>query len=876
MSLRTILCAAVSATACLAFAPPLAAAETSPAPAAREVLPATLEPIRYAITVEPDANGKTFKGEAAITFSVREATSDVAMNAADLTFLSAALNTGAKPEIVLHPEAERVHFRFAAPLAPGEYTLTTAYTGTINETANGLFVGAYKGPGGEARRMLVTQFEPGDARRLAPMWDEPSRKAVFALTAILPEQQNAISNMPAARETAIGGGKKRVEFLPSVKMSSYLLFLGIGDIDRLEGVVGDTRLGIVTKAGDADKGEFALRSTQQLLPYYNDYFGVKYPLPKLDQVAVPGAGGFGAMENWGAILYFEPVLLFDPKFNAIGDQQRIFSVVAHEIAHQWFGNLVTMSWWDDLWLNEGFASWMETKATAVLHPEWNPWLQSIGSQQAAMGLDARSSTHPIVQPVANVNVALQAFDTITYSKGEAVIRMLESFLGEEPFRAGVRAYMAKHAYGNTVTNDLWVELEKASGKPVTQIAQDFTLQGGVPLITVEGSVCRRGRTQISLSQGRFGVDEASRTPQAWRTPITAQLAGSDKRGRLVLSGKGKLSVPGCGGVVLNDDNAGYYRVKYDDASFAALREDFAKLDTGDQLGLLYDAFALGSARQAPIGRYLELARRLPVEADPLATRQVVGALAGLRDLYEGQPGAGAFNSYAAGVLRPMLARVGWEAKAGEEPNTALLRSALIGGLARFGDGETIAEAKRRFAAAEAGTAPLPPALRGPVIGIIGYSADQAAWDVLAAKAANAKTAQEQRQFLGALSGVSDPALAEKSLALFLTDATPKQLTPGLIAGIAGQHPDLAWKFYLAHRAEVDARLDPLQRLDYPPGLASAKATPERIAELKAFAAANLPADGEKSVTEAIAGMENRIRQREVLPELTRWVEANRG
>lgn len=876
MKLRTMLRAAVSAAALVGFGYPLAALAAAPVAPVREVLPANAQPTQYAISIEPDLAAMTFKGSVRAEFTVREATADVVMNAADLTIRSAVLNTGAKPQVALDPKGETVRFHFDKPLAPGKYALTIAYDGKINETANGLFVGAYKGPDGQPRQMLVTQFEPGDARRLAPMWDEPSAKAVFVVDATIPAVQTAMSNMPIAKETPLEGGKKRVAFQPTVKMSSYLLFLGIGDLDRLTGASEGVELGIVSKAGDKDKGAYALEVTKEVLPFYNSYFGVPYPLPKLDQIAVPGAGGFGAMENWGAILYFEPVLLFDPKLSAEADKQRIFSVVAHEMAHQWFGDLVTMAWWDDLWLNEGFASWMETKAASKLRPDWNTTLQSLGDQEAAMGIDARSSTHPIVQPVANVAQALQAFDTITYQKGEAVIRMIESFLGEDAFRKGVQAYMQKHAYQNTVTSDLWSALEAASGTPVRAIAADFTTQGGVPLITVNSITCQNGKSLVALSQGRYGVDAESKQPRTWRTPVTAQTLGQSGVGRLVLEGKGALTLDGCGPVVVNKDRTGYFRVKYDDGAFNALRDSFAKLGTADQLALLYDAWALGTTADASSTRYLELVSRIPTEADPLVQRQVVGRLAQIHELYEDSKDVAAYDAYALSILKPMFAWVGWDAKAGEAANVSLLRSSLIGALGRFGDAEVLAEARRRFLAAATDPKALPPSLRSVVIGLYGYSADPGAWDTLVKKAADAKSPLEQRQYLSGLAAVKDPALARKSLDLFLTDATPKQLTPQLVAGVSGQHSDLAWTFYLAHREQIDSRLDPLQRLDYPPGLAASSSDPKRVQELKDFAAKNLPADADKSVKEALAAMANAQQVKaNVLPAITSWVAARR-
>lgn len=861
--------ASLSVLACFTSA---ARAAPEPAAVARAVLPAEPGPISYEISITPNAEALTFDGVAKIEFETRTAIREVRMNALDLDIRSASLSGGGTAAASLDAEAEQVLFTFGAPVAAGRHTLTVAYSGKISETANGLFTAPYKTAAGQERTMLVTQFEPGDARRLAPMWDEPARKAVFNVNVVIPAAQSAISNMPATSETAAGPGLKRITFAPSPKMSSYLLFLGVGELDRLQGSVGSTQLGLIAKAGDADKGAYALAATRELLPYFNDYFGTPYPLPKLDQIAVPGAGGFGAMENWGAILYFEPVLLFDPALNGEADRQRIFSVVAHEVAHQWFGNLVTMSWWDDLWLNEGYASWMETKAMAHFHPEWKPWLQALGSQEGAMDLDARSSSHPIIQNVPNVAAANQAFDAITYQKGEAVIRMLEAYVGEDAFRAGVRAYMQRHAYANTVTDDLWTALEQASKSPVRAIAHDFTRQAGVPLITVEGASCRGGRTVVRLRQGRFGVDAPSRVATTWRVPVTASLVGNTDMARSVISGRGEMTLRGCGPVVVNRDRTGYFRVSYDAQSFDALKESFAKLHAGDQLALLYDTWALGASGDGAVERYLELAARTPADADPVVQRQIIGQLNDLRRLYRGEAGEADFRTYALSTLNLMFARVGWTAAPGEAPNVALLRSSLIGSLARFGDADVIAEARRRFASSA--PSDLPPALRSAVISAVGASADATTWTALQAKAKAARSPLEQRQFLGALAAVSDPALAQRSLALFLSDATPKQLGPNLINGIASRHPDLAWSFYQERRAEIEARLDPLQRDEYGPGIAAASTNAARAPELRAFAAANLSAEAEKPVSEAVSEIlqADQIR-RERLPAVSRWLAA---
>jgi aminopeptidase N len=360
-----------------------------------------------------------------------------------------------------------------------------------------------------------------------PGWDEPQFRTPYALTVTVPPGQDAISNMPQAGVEQLPDGRRMISFQATPAMSSYLLFLAVGEFDRITTTAAGTEIGVVAKRGDGEKGRWALESAAKILPWYNDYFGTPYPLPKLDNVAGPGSSQFfGAMENWGAIFSFESILLVDPAITTEARRQSIFEVAAHEMAHQWFGDLVTMAWWDDLWLNEGFASWMATKATTALHPEWEPELGNVGGRESAIGLDSVSSTHPIVQHVTTVEQISQAFDSITYRKGEAVITMLEDYVGEDAWRRGVQDYIRTHKLSNTQTDDLWQAVERAANKPVTAIAHDFTLQPGVPLIRVESGDCAAGRTQVSLRQGQFSRDNPQGQPLSWRVPVIAAAGGA--------------------------------------------------------------------------------------------------------------------------------------------------------------------------------------------------------------------------------------------------------------------------------------------------------------------------------------------------------------
>ncbi len=843
----------------------------------REILPTNAVPERYAFTLTPDIDTLTFAGEATLTFEVVEPTDRIVVNADGLTISEARLVDGAAATVEMDAPMQRATFVFAEPLSVGRHSIQTTYTGKINETANGMFISRFD-DAGAPKSIIISQFEAGYGRQLAPMWDEPGLKAVFEITLVVPEDKDAISNMPVAETTPATNGRKSVRFEPTPIMSSYLMFTGVGDLDRITAMSDGVEIATVTREGVGEQGRFALEALDQLLPWYNDYFGIDYPLPKMDQIAAPGTSGtFAAMENWGAILYFEPYLLIDPAVTTEAQRQGVFSVVAHEVAHQWFGNIVTMAWWDDLWLNEGFASWMAAKATDHFNPDWDVWLQEMGSiQGAAFGPDSLSSTHPIIQPIKNAESA--SFDGITYQKGQAVIRMLETYIGEDAFRDGVRAYMAEHAYQNTVTDDLGNALETASGTPITAIARDFTMQPGVPLITVDGIRCDAGTSVVSLTQGRFGADEASKAPLSWRVPVLVSTVGSDAVARGVIEGgRGEIRAEGCGPVKVNAGSTGYYRTLYTPEAFESLAGVFDQMDPLDQLGFLYDTSALGTTGYAPISDYLELAASVKLDADPVIWSQVAGRLNGLKAQFKGQPGEEAFGAYARARLSPLMDSIGWDPKPGEPANTAILRGRLIAILAQLNDPAVVAEARRRFAAAQTDPSALPSGIRGTVVGTVGYYADEAAWEDLVAKMNAASSPAERSLYLGGVASVSDPVLAQRTLDMALSPDFPKGDVLPVVFGLAGNHPDLLWRFATTQPERFEAILPPGYVVYGLAGIAGASGRPERIQELRAFVAANYADQPTTEVDKASDSVDLLARvRRDRLPEVSAWLAAHQN
>jgi aminopeptidase N len=844
-------------------------------------LPRSVRPTHYDVDVTPHVDALSFDGKVTVTVDVLKPTTTITLNAIDLTFSSASLAPVAggahlgTPKISVDAKAQTATFTFAKPVQVGSYRLSMSYTGKIDTQANGLFVIHYDTKAGH-KQALYTQFENSDARRFIPSWDEPAYKATFNLTATVPTGQMAVSNMPAVQKTDLGHGLTRVQFQPSPKMSTYLLFFGTGDFDRVTTRSDGTEIGVVTQKGISSQATFALDSAKTILHEYNDYFGTPYPLPKLDNIASPGSSQFfAAMENWGAIFTFEYAMLLDPSISTQADKEQVFSDEAHEMAHQWFGDLVTMRWWDDLWLNEGFASWMATRTTEKLHPEWHAELGTVAIREVAMGLDAVHTSHPIVQHVETVEQANQAFDAITYSKGESVIRMLEQYLGPDVWRDGVRRYIKDHAYGNTVSDDLWKAMETVTDKPVTTIAHDFTLQPGVPLIRVASETCKNGSTTLELTQGQFSTGISPRILRHWHVPVIAQSLGGTPASTLV-NGDTSMVVPGCGPVVVNAGQSGYYRTLYNPQAFASLSAQYAKLAPIDQLGLLDDTSALGLAGLQPASSVLDLIKAAPADANPVVWDNIAGVLGRLNRYYRaGDAGQAAFQAFAIARLEPVFNQIGWEAKPGEQAPVAILRDELITALSDLGDQKLIGEARRRYAAQATDPSAVPGALRKTITAVVAYNADAATWDQLHARAQTEKTPLVKDTLYTLLAIAKDEALAKRALDLALTSEPGATNSANMIATVSREHPELAFDFAVAHRQQMDPLIDSTSRSEFYPRLVSASLDPAMVDKMRAFEQANIAPSSQRDAETAIANIQYRIGVRkDRLPELDAWLKKN--
>jgi aminopeptidase N len=848
-------------------------------------LPKEVRPIEYAIRIVPDLAKLTFIGSERVKLRAEKPVTKLVLNAFQMEIAEASVDGRAlaKDAIALDAAEQTLTLTLPNELATGEHELALQFSGKINPQGQGLFYARYQEEGtNEKKIMLGTQFEATDARRMFPCWDEPSFRAKFQLSTAVPEDFTAVSNMPVEAETKTKGGKE-IRFAMSPSMSSYLVVLCAGELDSVEGEQDGVKLRVVTTKGKAEMGRYALESEAKILHYYNDYFGIPYPLPKLDLIAVPGGFG-GAMENWGAITYYESVLLFDPQTSSTKTKQDIFAVIAHEMAHQWFGDLVTMAWWDNLWLNEGFASWMGSKCTDRFNPEWNEWLRRNVSRDpsrrigfpkdVAMQADARSTTHSVQQPIKTEAEANSAFDEITYRKGQSIIRMLESFLGDEVFRDGIRKYIAAHKYSNTTTADLWEALTEVSGKPVGEIAPSWTEEPGFPLVKVA-----RKENTIELAQERFTVHFPDPPALQWQIPLTYVTQDQPATNGFLLREKSANlpdELPNDKAIKFNVADTGYYRVQYDKPSWDLLVAQLPRLSQSDRVNLLTDAWALVEANREPLSHYLGLFDQM-LKDDQLAVYdQIIDTFTFINRLLAGDPMRPRFQQFARAVLRPAFDRVGWERKPGEQATMMLLRASLIRGLGVLNDSDVIAGCRSRFDAYVSNPAAVPPDLRPAVFAVVGRYADAGIWEKLHKLGLKTASTEEKQYLYEALASAIEPKLITRTIALALTDELPTSRASMLLPFAArhGEHPELVWQYAQQHMKALLAKQDALGIDGFTAGLFTFFSDPKDAETLERYAKTDLPSSAARSVAKAVdeIGFRAEFKER-LIPQLKTWIGA---
>ncbi|MEW6324479.1 MAG: M1 family metallopeptidase [Nitrospirota bacterium] len=764
-------------------------------------LPGTATPDRYQITLTVNPDEPQFSGSVRIAVTIAKPTSAIMLHALELKIQSAQIEVKGKrlsAKIEKDKPNETIALALSEPIPAGPATLIIDYTGTLNKQLRGLYEGRAV-IDGKQERCAFTQCEATDARRIFPCFDEPAAKARFLLTALVPAHLTALSNMPAKTDV-VEGKTRRVEFEETPVMSTYLFALAVARLESVSKTIDGCRVSIAATPGQLRYADFAMEVAAASLPRLNDYFGLRYPLAKLDLVALPDFA-MGAMENWGAIFFRDSRLLVDSALASTATKRVVANVIVHEIVHQWFGNLVTMRWWDDLWLNESFATWLAVKIVDDWRPEWNSWVEFQQEKQIPLNLDALDSTRPIIAEVTNAAQIEELFDPLTYEKGAAVLRMIEQFLGEERFRDGIRRYIAAHQYGNAPAADLWAALEAASGQPVPAIAQDWFAQAGFPQVAVTSD----GRT-ARIEQQRFRANPgACASPQRWSVPVmlkyadgsginTHRLLLKEPSATITLSGQGPFAW-----LYGNAGASGFYRALHAPPLREALRSGaLTRLEPAERISLLDDLWAMSQNHTLPIAEFMEALVGFSGDRTRVVVQGLAGYLETLTDQFDP-----ALSRLAAKLFTPLWGHFGWSGQH-DDDEARLARAACLWALGRVAKSEALRrEALERFEQWLADPASVDPTLATPLARLRATTGDASQFERFITLLKDAPTPEARDRYLVALADFPDPALARRYLELSLTDAVRSQDAWKPLRFLLGQaaHPAVqaeAWRFMITH------------------------------------------------------------------------------
>ncbi len=845
-------------------------------------LPTDVKPKAYDADLRLDLNADRFEGELAIEVALGAARRAITVHAVGLEVRDARAEIGAVAiagKATADAESETVTLTFADELPAGEARVRIVYRGAFSPGLRGLY---------RAGSLAVTQFEAADARRLFPCFDEPAFKAVWRLRVEgVPNQAIAISNGKVIRDDNDGRGGRRLTFAPTPPLSSYLVALIVGPLSAspIE-VARDVPITTWTTPEKKALTAFAQTIATAVLPRLEDYFGLPYAFGKLDQIGVPDFEA-GAMENAGAVTFREVALLADPATAPLAVQKRVAEVITHELAHQWFGNLVTMVWWDDLWLNEAFATWMAYKIVDDWRPSWRIWMDFEAGKGAALALDAMVSAHPIRADINNAEEAGESFDAITYEKGGAVLRMLEGFLGADRFRDGIRLYMRRHRDANATADDLWGALGEASGLPIQEISDSWIRKTGYPLVDLAVSA-DAGGAAVELKQRRFFADPTAAAAVGdgantkWPVPMVLRfkdVKGVKEQPVLLREPSARMPLNAEGPVawcIGNADSRGFYRTNYDDATLGKLLPAVGELRPAERIALISDQWALVRADQAPIERFLDLVFSLRDEEDHVVLDEIVGRLALIEHRFLADEDRGAFGKLVTDMYGQRAAKLGWSPAPNEDDEIRLRRAVLLRALVVTArDANAVAEADKRLPAAGS-TGDVDPNLLDLVVTAAARRADEARFEDLRARAKTETDPASKRRYLHALARVEENALPARAVDLALSDDVPMQDFSSFVSVLLGNRATREATFAMIRdrwtetRAKADSPMILRRLVEALAGL------PERrhYDAVRTFLDAH-PIDGAKqAIAQTLERMQMDATLRDrVLPRITAWLRS---
>ena len=820
-------------------------------------LPRTVLPKHYDLTLTPDLTAATFGGHVVVDVEVVEAVAEIVLNSAELTLREAVLSndTGDRLETTIASDeaAERSTLGLPSVVEPGPWKLEISFDGILNDDLRGFYRSVYSDPEGAEKTIATTQMEATEARRAFPCWDEPDLKATFGVTLVVDEGLTAISNAAEVERTEVGDGKVAVRFADTIKMSTYLVAFIVGDLEVTDPVdVDGIPLRIVYPPGKGHLTGFALDVAAHSLRYYADYYDIPYPGDKMDKIAIPDFA-WGAMENLGAVTYRETALLVDVHKATQGEMMRVAEIIAHEIAHMWFGDLVTMKWWNGIWLNEAFATFASMKCVDAYRPDWKVWLTFGGDRASSMETDALAATRSIEFPVASPEEANAMFDSLTYEKGASILRMLEQYLGEDTFRLGVSNYLKENAYGNTEGDDLWDALEAASGEPVKEIMDTWIFQGGFPRILVDGEP---GAYRLTQEHFRY-LGEGDRT---WKVPILLRSSEGSQR---VLLTEQQMSLDAGADLVVNAGGDGFYRVSYAPGLREAIRARLDGLTGEERYATVSDAFADVLKGGADAADFLGLVGGLAGEAEVDVWQRVLSSLGEL-DRIASPEARAALQEFVRSLVADKFTEMGWEPADGEDDRSRKLRGALIAALGNLANDEaTQQQARVIHDEMRWGESPVDAEVADAALAVVAANGGLPDFELFLELSDASATPQEVVKYLRAAAMVPDRAGAEQLFHMILDGRVRRQDAFWVIALMLGHRENgpFVWGLMKEHWDALLERMPPatgrriLDLLPY-------RSEPGLAADIEAWLADHPIRGGEKYADQQIELMKVRVGLRE--------------
>ena len=757
-------------------------------------LPRAVTPTEYQLRLRPDIAAASFSGSVTIEATADQAVSEIVLNAIELNIHSAIVRQRGSEhvaDITLDEATERLHLHLDSAVVPGELEIDIIFDGILNDKLRGFYRSSFTDDDGVEHTIATTQFESTNARRCFPCWDEPDRKAVFDVTLEVPQEMLAVSAMAETTRTHSGDGWVQVDYAPTPLMSTYLLAFMVGDMEASPAIdVDGVPVRIIHRPGQGDQISFAHDAAVFCLRWLTNYFGVPYFGDKIDLLAIPDFA-FGAMENTGCVTFREVLLLVDPASTTQPEQQRSVAVIAHELAHMWFGNLVTMQWWEGLWLKEAFATFMETSATDAYRPDWKVWEGFAIDRSSAYHVDCLHSTRAIEFVVESPADAEGMYDVLTYEKGAAVVRMLEQFVGADKFRDGIRSYMTTHAYRNTVTADLWNAIGSATDLPVEQIMHEWIYQGGFPLI--EASL---GDGELELDQQIFRLLDKPNVPAAddWHVPLTVQIDDVDDR--VLMTPQARIQLDNTDVAVIVDPHShGFFRVRYDNALSQRLAARLMELTGGQRHRLFDDQFDLVLAGHVSVADYLDLVGTLHGETSPPVWSTLSGGFSTLAHATGTRAEQAKIGEMWSNIARPQLEALGFDRPEGEDdPLVNEVRASLYSSLGSLShDDAVISHARQIF---DASIETTNASLEAAAIRVIASTGSRGDYDEIFRRFQEATSPQAERRYMFALSRFDD-AQAIAELCDRTLDGSIRSQDAAFVLGLTignRWHGQQAWSF----------------------------------------------------------------------------------